>query len=254
MRLILFIVAATLLAASVAVRGGPAAAPPAVAALEQARAAFKQRFPKVKPTDFRATPVPGFYEVTIGIEVYYVSADARYLVHGTLIGLDGNEDLKERRQAEIRRAMLAAVPDSQFIVFRQGAPKHSVTVFTDVDCAYCRKLHASIGEYNQRGIEVRYLFFPRTGLGSESWQKAQDVWCAKDRNAALTAAKRGLALPHLECDTSAIMTGYRLGETFRLEGTPMIIAADGHQIGGYLTPAEMQDRLEGLATRAKPRG
>ena len=230
------------------------AAPATPTALEQARAAFKQRFPQVPATEFRASPVPGFYEFTIGIEVFYVSADARYLVRGTLVDAETNEDLRERRQAEVRRALLAAVPESQMIVFRQGKPKHSVTVFTDIDCSFCRKLHGEIGEYTKLGIEVRYLFFPRTGLGTESWQKAQDVWCAKDRNAALTIAKRGQALPHLRCDAAAVVTGYRLGETLRLDGTPMIIAADGHQIGGYLTPAEMLMRLDARAAKAKPRG
>ena len=246
--------AVALIVAAALAQAGPVAPTPAAAQMEQARAAFQKRFPSVRFSDFRPAPVAGFYEVAVGIDVVYVSADARHMVRGTLFGLDGNEDLTERRRAELRRGLLAAVPESQMIVFRSGAPKHSVTVFTDVDCGYCRKLHAEIAEYNRRGIEVRYLFFPRTGLGSDSWQKAQDVWCAKDRNAALTSAKRGTTLPHLECDASAIATGYRLGETFRLEGTPMIISADGYDIGGYLTPAEMQARLEGLATKAKPRG
>ncbi len=257
MRPTLSFIFASLLASSAAVHGGPAAPTPAPTQaptqLEQARSAFQQRFPTVKPADFRATPLPGVYEVTLGMDVLYVSADARYLVRGALIGLDGNDDLTERRRAELRRSLLATVPDSQLIVFRQGAPKYSVTVFTDVDCGYCRKLHAEIAEYTRRGIEVRYLFFPRAGLGSESWQKAQDVWCAKDRNAALTSAKRGDLLPHRECDASAVATGYRLGEAFRLDGTPMIISAEGYQIGGYLTPAEMLQRLSGLAAKAKAR-
>lgn len=254
MRIVLITIAAALLSASVAGHAGPATPTPAPSQLEQARSAFLQRFPTVTPTDFRATPLPGVYEITLGMDVLYVSADARYLMRGTLVKLDGNDDLTERRRAELRRGMLASVPASQLIVFRQGAPKYSVTVFTDVDCGYCRKLHAEIAEYNRRGIEVRYLFFPRAGLGSESWQKAQDVWCAKDRNAALTAAKRGTALPHLECDASAIATGYRLGQDFQLDGTPMIITADGYQIGGYLTPVEMQQRLDGLAAKVKARG
>jgi thiol:disulfide interchange protein DsbC len=251
MRLVPTLSLALLLAASAPVAAGPAKAPPA---LDQVRKAFALRFPNVPATEFRPTPVPGIYEVTIGVDVFYVSADARYVVRGTLMDVEHNEDLRERRQAEIRRTLIAAVPDSQFIVFREGTPKHSVTVLTDVDCAYCRKLHASIGEYTKRGIEIRYLFFPRTGLGTESWQKAQDVWCSKDRNAALTLAKRGQPLPHGNCDTAAVVTGYRLGETLRLDGTPMIIASDGHQIGGYLTPDEMLQKLEALATKSRSGG
>lgn len=239
---------ALLLAASAPSGAAPAAAPQS---LDAVRKAFAARFPGVPATEFRPTPVAGIYEVTIGADVFYVSADARYVVRGTLMDVERNEDLRERRLAELRRALIAAVPDSQFIVFRQGTPKHAVTVLTDVDCGYCRKLHATIDEYTKRGIEIRYLFFPRAGLGSESWQKAQDVWCAKDRNAALTLAKRGQALPHLQCDASAVAAGYRLGETLRLDGTPMIIASDGHQIGGYLTPDEMKQKLDALA--AKPR-
>ena len=254
MRSILVFIAASSIAASAVVQGGPAVPTPPSTQLEQARSAFQRRFPTVQPGDFRATPLTGVFEVTVGMDVLYVSGDARYLIRGALIGLESNDDLTERRRAELRRALLATVPDAQFIVFRQGAPKHSVTVFTDVDCGYCRKLHAEIAEYNRRGIEVRYLFFPRAGLGSESWQKAQDVWCAKDRNAALTVAKRGTTLPHLQCDTSAVATGYRIGEAFRLSGTPMVITAEGYDIGGYLTPAEMIERLDSLAAKARARG
>ena len=130
------------------------------------------------------------------------------------------------------------------ILFSPVDPKYSVTIFTDVDCTYCRKLHAQINEYLDRGISVRYVLYPRNGPASRAWSKSEDVWCAKDRNEALTAAKLDRKFETSECDASMIGKHYALGQGVGLSGTPAIVLEDGTLIGGYLPPAALAGRLE----------
>jgi thiol:disulfide interchange protein DsbC len=120
-----------------------------------------------------------------------------------------------------------------------------VTVFTDIDCGYCRRLHTQMADYNNAGISVEYLFFPRAGLGSESFTKAVSVWCAANRNEALTHAKNGDAIENKTCD-NPITEEFELGRKIGIAGTPAVIADDGTQIGGYLTPEQMVARLDQL--------
>lgn len=221
----------------------------AVEPIDQVRAALTKRFPTLRIEGLRAAPVGGLWEFSIGLDVFYATSDARYVVRGDVIDLDTDLNLSEQRRAELRRGQLAKVAESDMIIYAPARPTHTVTIFTDIDCGYCRKLHSQIGEYLKLGIRVRYLPYPRAGLGSASWQKIQDVWCAKDRNSALTRAKRDEAVPRVECDGSAVLRGVQLGELFRLDGTPMIISDDGHQIGGYLSPTEMKQRLVALAPK-----
>jgi len=233
---------------------GPLAAgeAPRDPAREQARAALAKRFPSARSEDLRPTPIPGLWEFTVGVEVFYVTGDARFVFRGELLDFVADRNLTDLRRAELRRERLDAVPESMMISFGPKDAKHTVTVFTDIDCAYCRRLHAEMAQINARGIRVRYLFFPRAGVGSEAWQKAQDVWCAADRNAALTAAKRGEKLPHRVCDADAVLRGFQLGEAFRLEGTPLVLSAEGYELGGYLKPDDLLRALEAHAAR-RPR-
>ncbi len=129
-----------------------------------------------------------------------------------------------------------------------GKPKYKVTVFTDIDCGYCRKLHSHIAELNQRGVEVDYLFFPRTGLNTPSYDKAVSVWCAKDRKAAFTAAKAGKDPAPAKCD-NPVADQYKLGAQVGVDGTPTILAADGTKIGGYLAPDQLVAKLQAIDSR-----
>lgn len=194
--------------------------------------------------------VPGFYEVTLGGQVVYVSADGKYLLSGALWDVAAKRNLTDSRYAEIRKSALAGVGKDKRIVFPAKDQKHSVTVFTDIDCGYCRRLHQQIADYNNAGITVEYLFFPRAGLGSESFNKAVSVWCAADRAQALTHAKAGDALENKTCD-NPITEEFELGRKIGVAGTPAIIAADGTQIGGYLTPEQMVARLDQLKTEGQ---
>ena len=131
----------------------------------------------------------------------------------------------------------------------RGKAKAVLTVFTDIDCGYCRRMHQEMAEYNRLGITIEYLFYPRDGIGSEAFDKAVSVWCSADRRAALTAAKAGQALPKADC-ANPVTRDYDLGRRIGLDGTPAIYAPDGTQLGGYVAPAEMLARLDEIA--AKP--
>ncbi len=124
--------------------------------------------------------------------------------------------------------------------------KYTVTVFTDVDCPYCRKLHSQIAEYNRLGVRVRYLFYPRTGPNTDSWAKAEQVWCSANRNEALTKAKLGQELKTTKsCGDSPVARDYAMGQKFDIKGTPAIVLNDGEMLGGYLSPMQLVQRLQG---------
>lgn len=200
------------------------------------------------PNDVSATPIPGLYEVTMGGVVAYVSEDGKYLFSGNLYDLDTQVNLTATRRNSVRAAALASAREDQMIVFSPTYPKATITVFTDVDCGFCRKFHSQIADINKAGIKVRYMMFPRTGPGTESWKKAESVWCAADRKDALTKAKKGEPLKARQCGDAVIKAQYELGSDLGVEGTPAIFAQNGDYIGGYLSP---EDLVEALAESQK---
>jgi thiol:disulfide interchange protein DsbC len=189
--------------------------------------------------DERATPVPGIVEVRRGADIVYMSRDGQYVFTGDLYRIAGRNNLTEARRRELRTELINAVPESQMVIFSPPQPKYTVTVFTDVDCGYCRELHRQIADYNRLGVRVRYLFFPRTGPNTESWYKAEQVWCSADRKAALTRAKLGEKLDAKACGTTPVAQQYALGKALGIEGTPGIYAANGAFLGGYLSPESL---------------
>ncbi|MBS0194266.1 MAG: thioredoxin fold domain-containing protein [Proteobacteria bacterium] len=212
------------------------------------RKAVASLVPDAKVNSIRPTPVPGMVEVTTANDTVYMTADGKYLLTGSLIEVATKRDLTEASRAIARRTLMKSIGPSQMIVFAPPKPKYTVTVFTDVDCGYCRKLHSQIADYNKAGIAVDYLFFPRTGIGSESYDKAVSVWCAPNRQQALTDAKLDKPLPRRNC-TNPVTMDYNLGLKFGVNGTPAIYTADGTQIGGYLSPDEMKAKLDKLAAQ-----
>lgn len=222
---------------------GPAAAADDLAAIKKV---LQQIAPGAKPDRIAESPLPGLYEVSIGPDVLYVSKDGRYVVQGDLINLATQENLTETQRGQGRMQLLRGLDEKGMIVFpAKGKAKHTVTVFTDIDCGYCRKMHGQIDEYNRLGIAVDYLFFPRAGAGSDSFRKAVNVWCAPDRKLALTSAKAGKALPNKTC-ADAVAQDYALGRKVGLDGTPAVYAANGMQLGGYLSPKDLLKSLKSL--------
>jgi thiol:disulfide interchange protein DsbC len=208
---------------------------------------FAARYPGLSVRDVRDAPLPGFYEVTVGNVVSYVTTDGRFLIRGEVIDMATQANVTEQRREATRAELLAAIDPATAIVFspQDGNVKYRVTVFTDVDCGYCRQFHREIAEVNALGIEVRYVSYPRTGPNTESWTKAERVWCATDRKAALTQAKLGAepaAVP--ECTSTPVAQEYALGHSVGLSGTPAIYSDSGVELGGYLAPTELLAQLE----------
>jgi thiol:disulfide interchange protein DsbC len=210
-----------------------------------ARAALKGIVPDSKIGTIEAAPLPGYRQVLVGSQIVYVSDDGKYMLSGTLYDVSTKRDLTASRLAVDHKRKVDEVPAAKRIVFAPQKPKYTITVFTDIDCGYCRKLHSQIAEYNKRGIEVDYLFFPRSGLNSPSYDKAVSVWCAKDRKTAFTDAKAGKTPPPAKCD-NPVAEEYKLGAQVGVDGTPTIFAPDGTKIGGYLSPTEMLAKLDNL--------
>jgi len=213
------------------------------AELEQVRTRVSGIFEEIEPQHVRPSPVDGWYTIRKGAIIAYISADARYLLQGDLIDLDEEVNLSEQTRNEARLEMLATIPKEKMIVFSPEAPKFAVTVFTDIDCTFCRRFHSQIDEYLAQGIEVRYLLYPRNGPAAESWTKAEQVWCADDRNQALTLAKLDQKFDTRSCDASVVDAHYALGQDVGLRGTPAIVLQDGTLVSGYLPPLELTQAL-----------
>lgn len=218
---------------------------------ERARNAILKVNPQVQIDQITDSALPGFQEAIVGGQVVYVSDDGRYLLQGTAYDIDHKRNLGEDTMAQLRRKLMTSMPVAQRIVFAPANPKYTVTVFTDVECGYCRKLHSQIADYNREGIAVEYVAFPRMGLGSEDYRKMVAVWCAADPRRALTDAKNDRPVPYRNCKNPVAMQ-YTLGQRMGLTGTPMILAEDGTQLGGYVPPQQLREELDKMATGAKP--
>ena len=198
-----------------------------------------------KLDDLQPAPISGIYQFAQGAEISYLTADGKFFIDGNVYDMKSRENLTEAQRTRARVAMINAVPESEMLIFSPPNPKYTITVFTDVDCAYCRKLHSHIADLNKLGIRVRYMFFPRTGPGTESWKKAEVVWCSPNRNEALTLAKSGAALDMNKiCAPTPVKREYELGENIGVRGTPAIISEKGDYISGYMEPRELLDQLK----------
>ncbi len=231
--------------------GDASVAAPATAGTADARAiaAIAKLNPDVKVEYVGAAPIPGFREAVVGGQVIYVSDDGNYLflagAGGALLDTRTEKNLSEVTLGGMRNKLLATIPASERIVFAPANPKHTVTVFTDVECGYCRKMHDEIKQYNAEGIAVEYLAFPRMGIGSADFNNMVSVWCSPDRKAALTSAKSTGKVASRNCKNT-VTQQYNVGQRVGLTGTPMIIARDGSQLGGYLPPKALRAALDKL--------
>lgn len=210
---------------------------------ETIKQVLSKKLPEAEIESIEKTKIPGLYEVIVGSRIFYVSEDGRHLLQGNLIDLKSNVNLTEAKMAKIRKAALEKVGEDRMIVFAPKKPKHTVTVFTDIDCGYCRRLHSQIADYNHKGIKVRYMFYPRAGKNSASYDKAVSVWCAKDHQKALTEAKQGQPIEPLQCD-NPVDQHMKLANQFGVSGTPMIVTEKGDVLPGYVPPEQLAQYLE----------
>lgn len=220
---------------------------------DRARSAVAQLNPRAKIDYVGAAPLPGFREVIVGGQLLYISDDGRYVMQGAVLDLQQQQDVMQNSVALARHrsALIATIPHSEKIVFAPPNAKYTVTVFTDIECGYCRKLHEEIAEINRQGIAVEYLAFPRMGLGSQDHKDMISVWCAPDRKRALTDAKAGKSVPARDCKNPVTME-FDVGQRIGVSGTPAIYSAEGVQLGGYLPPAALRAKLDELAAKKAP--
>lgn len=209
------------------------------------RAAMNVALPGVAPDSIVATPIKGLYQVAYGPKLFYVSADGRYLISGDMYDLKKGGNLTA---AYTRKARVKAINDlgkqAMIIYPAHGKVKHTITVFTDVDCPYCRKLHEGMKEMNDLGITVRYLAFPRAGIPSASYDKAVSIWCAPDRNKAMNMAKNEGTIVPRTCANNPVKEEFMLGQLIGVDATPTIVLADGTLLPGYLPPRQLAAMLD----------
>lgn len=225
----------------------PAAVSPA--AEQMVRQAIKGLAANVQVDSIQLAPMPGFYQVIASGQMVYVSADGKYLMHGDVVDLTTRKNISDAAWANFRRKELAKVPASARIVYAPKDPKYTITVFSDVNCGFCRALHEHMAAFNKAGIAVEYLAWPREGLVSTSgsptatYAEMASIWCASDRKAAFTAAVEGSKPKSATC-ANPVKDQFNLGLKLGVSGTPMIIAADGRTLGGYVTPEQLLQALK----------
>ena len=207
------------------------------------KTSLKQLVPGVSPSSVRPSPVDGLYEVAFGPELLYISGDGRYVLRGDLLEPAAKRNLTEERRSAARVKVIEGLGEESMVVFAPEKTKHTVNVFTDIDCPYCRKFHQEVPELNKGGVKVRYLAFPRSGKGSKTYQKAVSVWCSEDRSAAMTDAKAGKEMPKKECDTP-IDKHSQAGRMVGVTGTPSIVTEDGQVVPGYVPAKRLVQALE----------
>jgi thiol:disulfide interchange protein DsbC len=201
-------------------------------------------FESIAAEDIHRSPIEGWYTIRKGSIVAYISTDGRYLLQGDIIDLDKQVNLTEESRSLARRDLMSTINDDQVIAFSPAEVKYSVSIFTDVDCTYCRRLHSQIDDYMAHGIEVRYLLYPRGGPASPAWNTAEEVWCSADRANALTMAKLDRDFESSQCDASIVQDHYVKGQEVGLSGTPAIVFDDGELVAGYLPPDALKMRLD----------
>ncbi len=191
-----------------------------------------------------STPIPNLYEAMIGSEVVYLSGDGNYLIMGEIRDLSTGKNITDGKLAKLRLEAINSLNVRDMVVFApENGTKHVVHVYTDVNCPYCSKLHLEVPALNKAGIEVRYLAFPRAGIGSDTYNKMVSVWCTKDKQQAMTDAKANIEIEKAECN-NPVADQYNLGQSIGISGTPALILSDGELIPGFLPAVRLINYIE----------
>ena len=206
--------------------------------------------PNAKTIAVSETPIAGILQVQINSDIVYVTENGQYLLQGQIMDIDTRTNITDQAKSGIRIGLLAELNRDEQISFTPQDPKYDLLVFTDIDCGYCRKLHNQMAEYNEEGIAIHYMAFPRAGVGSASYDKFVSVWCADDQQTALTLAKNGDEPEPLKCP-NPIADQYEIGREVGVTGTPALVTTDGSLIPGYMPPAQLRQKLESMQALAK---
>lgn len=206
-------------------------------------AAIRKMLAPIPLDSVRVSPVPGIYEVASGSQVVYMSADGRYMFQGELVDMQTRQNLTEPTRRKAILKAIEGIDEKQMVIYEPEKTRHTITVLTDIDCGYCRKLHNEIDEFMDAGIRVRYMMYPRAGKGSDAYNKAVAVFCSDDPNQALTDAKNGKRIEMRTCD-NPVDSQMALVEQVGARGTPFIIFENGQVQPGYAPAKEMARVLD----------
>jgi thiol:disulfide interchange protein DsbC len=180
------------------------------------------------------SPMQGVYQVDLGNRIVFVSKVGEHLLLGDVFDTTRRVSLSEEMKQVKALAIIENIQESEMIVFEPEVTKRTITVYTDVDCAYCRKLHKEVPTLVENGVKVRYLWFPRSGINTPSYDKAVSVWCSEDQLTAMNEAKLNNNIVDARCDPNPVASQYATGQRIGVRGTPTIVLDDGTIIGGYL--------------------
>jgi thiol:disulfide interchange protein DsbC len=212
--------------------------------------AIEAKLPGIEIESISELPDTGLYEAVANGQIIYFTKDLDYLIQGEVTELSTRENLTEQKRISLRQAALASINEKDLIIYQPEKPKYTITVFTDIDCGYCRKLHQEMAKYNELGIRVRYMAFPRAGIGSSSYDKAVSVWCADDRHKAMDEAKSGKELTTISCE-NPVKTHYEIGGKMGVRGTPALFLDNGQMLPGYVPPKRLLQILDEQAKLAQ---
>ena len=201
--------------------------------LDQVGERLSDTLPGISISSLTETPVPGLYELITDGQIYYLDETAQYLIDGSLIQLADRVNLTDARLGGIHMGLIKEVGEENMLIYEPEQPStRSITIFTDISCGYCRRLHAELDTLLDEGVRVRYLLFPRAGLGSQGHKDLESVWCADNPQDAMTNAKAGGQIIPKTC-TNPIEQHVALAEQLGLRGTPLIYTDSGEKIPGY---------------------
>lgn len=210
---------------------------------EEFNVALSRLLPDVQIDSVKPTPVDGLYQIVIGSDVLYMTRDGKYVFKGEILDIYERRNLTEDVRAGARVKLLDSIDKDDYIEFASENTQDAIYVFTDIDCGYCRKLHRDVPELNSRGISVRYLAYPRAGVESAAGREMSNVWCADDRQSALTAAKNRESIEAKSCN-DPVAEQYELGQRLGVRGTPAIYLQNGRMLPGYMPPNEIIKQLK----------
>jgi len=209
------------------------------------KAELKKHLPDMELQSLEPVGNTGLYEALVDDRIYYFTADGQYLLQGDILSLQSRENITETRRMEVKQALLEQLNEDELIIFDAKKPDYTITVFTDIDCGYCRELHRQVKEYNDLGITIRYMAYPRAGAESESANKLIEVWCAKDKQQAMTDAKAQRAVKKTSlCENNPVAKQFELGGKLGVRGTPAIFLEDGQLLPGYVPPQKLREILD----------
>jgi len=218
--------------------------------IKRLKANLARSFPEASHAVVRPSPMPGFYELVLDTKVYYLNAGGTHLMIGDLVDIKSRVNLTEKTRQTLAKRLIDDTGEDNMIVIAPRETRHTITVFTDVDCPYCARLHQDVPELNRNGIKVRYLLYPRSGKDSETYRRSVAVWCAADRVKAVGIAKNGGKLDMKKC-SNPVDRHTQLGERIGISGTPTIFLENGKKIPGYVPAAQLTSVIQQAALAGK---